>query len=156
MRVDSTDLESFLRSWTFLNLFWMVTFIFWDKFFRSFWFDLILKSSSSFTVRSSIATIHWNHLLHYGLSQIVPGLLNQNHSSLNLNYGRLGTPTTWSGSWFHCLWILLEKLCCCKLVMNAIFFILRTLFCIPFWFSCIIGSRSTSLILLKILCPSIT
>ena len=63
-------------------------------------------------MRPSIATVHWNHLICYGLGQTAPGLLNQSLSSLNLNDGTLGVLTTCGGIWFQFSGIILEKLCC--------------------------------------------
>ena len=51
----------------------------------------------------SIAKVHWNHLLRYGLGQMAPGSLNLSLSNLDLNDGRLGGHS-------HCSGIFLEKL----------------------------------------------
>ena len=69
--------------------------------------------------RPSIATVHQNHLLRCGLGQIAPVLLSRGLYSLDLNDGRLGTPTTCGGSWFHFSGIPFEKFCCRKLIWTV-------------------------------------
>ena len=71
------------------------------------------------------------YLTFDGLGPMALDSLNLSQSSRDLNDGRLGTLTAY-GSWFHCSEIVLEKLCCHNLVLNAAFFILRPLFCSPF------------------------
>ena len=87
--------------------------------------------------------VHWIHLLRYRLGQMAPGSLNRSRSSRDLNDGR--SHYIW---WEMVLESFLKNYVVASLSWMLYFFIL--LFRRPFWFSCIIGSRSTSSILLKI------